>query len=558
MREKIKFILPPAILVVLAVVVLLFWKFNTYYIDMGIPQEATITVEYGEGYEEPVVHARYRGTFLHRRGTPVEVTVEGAVDDHRLGTYVVTYSASYKGLTAVAKRVVIVEDKEAPVISLVSDPEYFTSPGASYIEEGYTAIDNYDGDITSRVTREERGNEIVYTVTDSFGNTSSVTRRITYKDVIAPEIVLAGQQQQVFEAGGDYVDPGYSATDNCDGDLTAKVKVDGDVDGHTPGNYMITYYVEDSAKNTCEVKRSVSVIDTTAPSIVLKGDSSVYVELGSRYTDPGVMAVDTQDGDVTAGVVTYGSVDTSKKGVYSVNYSVSDAAGNASTVKRDVFVYQKQEPVDTVDPGEKIVYLTFDDGPGKYTSKLLKVLDKYNVKATFFVTNQYPDYRNLIKKEYKKGHTVAIHSYTHDYSKIYSSQEAFFEDIEEMGKICKKQTGVEPKIIRFPGGSSNSISKRYCCGIMTDLSESVEVMGYKYCDWNIASGDAGETTSTRQIINNVVDGIKSHDVSVVLQHDVKGYSVDAVEEIVAWGLANDYTFLPLDETSPMVHHGLNN
>lgn len=395
-------------------------------------------------------------------------------------------------------------------------------------------------------------------MTETSEDTTSMVQKAAYRDMVAPEISLNGKQQQFFEAGGDYTDPGYSAADDHDGDLTSKVKVEGTVDGHKPGSYTITYSVEDAAKNVCEVKRLVIVMDTTAPSIILKGSSSIYVELGSDFTDPGFSAVDTQDGEITGRVHVSSSVDTGRRGVYSVNYSVEDAAGNKSFAERDVFVYQKQDPVDTIKPEGKVVYLTFDDGPGKYTSKLLKTLDKYNVKVTFFVTNQHPDYRELIKSEHAKGHTVALHSYTHDYSKIYSNQEAFFEDIGQMSEICKELTGVEPTIIRFPGGSSNSISKKYCRGIMTQLSESVEKMGYQYCDWNVVSGDAGETTATCQIVNNVVDGMKSHDISVVLQHDVKGYSVDAVEEIVAWGLANGYTFLPLDETSPMVHHGLTN
>lgn len=558
MQEKLKFVIPPAILAIAAIVVFVLLKLNTYYIDMGIPEEANLTVQYGEGYQEPVVHARYRGTFFHRRGTPVDVTVEGEVDDHQLGTYIVTYRAAYEGLTSVAKRIVTVEDTKPPEIILVSDPDHCTSPGTAYVEEGYRAIDNYDGDVTSRVIREEKDGEVIYTVADSFGNTATTTREIVYRDTVAPTIALFGSETETFEAGGDYTDPGYTATDDCDGDITANVKVDGYVDGHVPGVYTLTYYVEDSSKNPCEIKREVSVVDRTAPSLVINGDSSVYVQLGSAYFDQGVKAIDTQDGDLTDKVITSGKVNTQEKGVYPINYAVADSAGNISVVRRDVFVYEPQETIQTVNPGSKVVYLTFDDGPGQYTSKLLKILDKYNVKATFFVTNQYPEYRKLIKKEYKKGHTIAIHSYTHDYSCIYKSQEAFFEDLEQMQKICKSQTGKESRLIRFPGGSSNSISKKYCCGIMKDLSRSVQFMGYQYCDWNIASGDAGETTSTRQIINNVIAGMQTHDVSVVLQHDVKGYSVDAVEEIIAWGLANDYTFLPLDETSPMVHHEIIN
>ena len=112
--------------------------------------------------------------------------------------------------------------------------------------------------------------------------------------------------------------------------------------------------------------------------------------------------------------------------------------------------------------------------------------------------------------------------------------------------------------MRFPGGSSNGVSKKYNTGIMTRLTKDVTDMGYQYFDWNVLSGDAGETTDTEQVYENVIAGIQKHNVSIVLQHDIKGFSVDAVEKIIIWGLANGYTFLPLTPSSPTVHHTVNN
>ena len=209
-------------------------------------------------------------------------------------------------------------------------------------------------------------------------------------------------------------------------------------------------------------------------------------------------------------------------------------------------------------PGDKVVYLTFDDGPGPYTDKLLDILDRYNVKVTFFVTNGKPDYQNLIAKEAQRGHTVAIHSASHDYARIYQSIDAYFDDLNEMNDIIIAQTGKSADIVRFPGGSSNTISRRYCRGIMSQLVCAVQEHGFRYCDWNVSSGDAGATTSTSQVVNNVIDGIKSNNVSIVLQHDIKNFSVDAVEQIIEWGLSEGYTFLPITSTTPMSHHGVNN
>ena len=209
-------------------------------------------------------------------------------------------------------------------------------------------------------------------------------------------------------------------------------------------------------------------------------------------------------------------------------------------------------------PGNKVVYLTFDDGPGKYTQRLLDVLDKYNVKATFFVTNGKPAYQNLIGKEAADGHTVAIHSASHEYSKIYQSLDAYFEDFDEMNDIIQQQTGEKTDLLRFPGGSSNTVSATYCYGIMSQLVCAVEAKGLRYCDWNVSSGDAGEVNSSSQVVNNVINGIKANNVSVVLQHDTREFSVDAVEEIIQWGLSEGYTFLPITDTTPMSHHKVNN
>ena len=94
-----------------------------------------------------------------------------------------------------------------------------------------------------------------------------------------------------------------------------------------------------------------------------------------------------------------------------------------------------------------------------------------------------------------------------------------------------------------PGGSSNTVSKDYCPGIMTQLVNDVTARGLLYCDWNVSSGDANsKPISTEQVVQNVISGVQSHNVSVVLQHDIKEFSVNAVEQIIQWGQANGYTF----------------
>ena len=203
------------------------------------------------------------------------------------------------------------------------------------------------------------------------------------------------------------------------------------------------------------------------------------------------------------------------------------------------------------------IYLTFDDGPGEHTDRLLDILKKYGVKATFFVTGRGDD--ATILREYNEGHTVALHTFTHDYSYVYSSVENYFADLGQVAARVKNITGVDAKIIRFPGGASNTVSAKYDgkIRIMSILTQEVLNRGYVYFDWNVSSNDAGSATSADAVYTSVVTHLKEG-ANVVLQHDIKGYSVDAVERIIQYGLTNGYDFKALEKDSPAIRHGVNN
>lgn len=528
----------------------LIWKFNTYSLVLSVP-EKTITLEYGVD-ELPNITALCRGTLLNRKGTPVDTTMEGNVDFENLGTYSVTFKAKYRDMTLKEQRTIVVADTLPPEITLVSSPDYYTNPSAAYVEEGFSAKDNYDGDVTAQVTSKEHNGKVTYTVTDSSGNTTTIDRKIIYKDVIPPVITLTNGNTISLNKGNDFTDPGFTATDECDGDLTSSVNVSGKVDGHTYGTYTLTYRVSDSSGNVSEVKRTVKIADITPPAITLKGEQSTYIKVGTAYTDPGFTASDNIDGNLTGKVAVTGTVDTSKMGINTITYSVSDAYGNKTTATREVYVYQKQALSNPVNPGNKVVYLTFDDGPSKHTAKLLNILDKYGVKATFFVTNQFPAYQNMIGETHRRGHTIALHTYKHQYGTLYKSEAAYYQDLTAINNIVVAQTGVTPTLVRFPGGTSNTISRNYCKGIMTKLSKSLSYHGYLYCDWNVSSGDAGGAKTSAAVATNVINGIKKKNVSIVLQHDITSFSVEAVEKILFWGIQNGYTFLPMSETTPLV------
>lgn len=375
----------------------------------------------------------------------------------------------------------------------------------------------------------------------------STTRTVRVVDTVAPEIILLGDQELFVLPGTDYMEPGFSASDNYDGDLTASVE-------YTAEEDCVVYRVSDQAGNTSEVKRSLIRKDDSAPEIKLHGENPLSVMVGSEFHEPGFSANDNYDGDITAQVEVSGTVDTGRPGEYSLKYAVQDSFGNGTTVYRSVSVVGANA-VETVIPEGKVIYLTFDDGPSCYTEKLLEILERYDVKATFFVVNT--DYSDLIANIVEKGHSVGIHSATHSYKKIYASESAFVSDLQEMQNIIFEMTGVKTFLMRFPGGSSNTVSK-YNPGIMTRLSAVVGDMGFQYFDWNVDSGDASTATNAAQVAKNVISGVKKKDISIVLQHDSRGFSVEAVEEIIKWGQENGYAFMALSPDSPCVHHGINN
>lgn len=205
-----------------------------------------------------------------------------------------------------------------------------------------------------------------------------------------------------------------------------------------------------------------------------------------------------------------------------------------------------------------IVYLTFDDGPCGYTDDVLAVLDKYGVKATFFLTASHPSMFRYIKDIADAGHGIGVHSYTHEYYQCYASEEAFYEECEKMNDVIEEYTGYRTNILRFPGGSSNTVSAKYVKGLMTTLSAGVEERGYTYFDWNVSSGDASSNATVNSVIANTEKGIKKNRESVVLMHDFKKNTLQALPHIIEWCLENGYEFRPLTAEGPTCHQKINN
>ena len=407
-----------------------------------------------------------------------KVQTIGTIDNKKIGTYELTYTLKFGIINITRKRNIEVIDNVKPKIQLKGNPTEYICPGKEYKEIGYTAIDEYDGDLTNNVEIKNEKELITYTAKDNSGNIETITRKIEYKDIEKPSITLKGNDNITLYVGNKYNEEGYTASDNCDKDLTSKVKVTNKVDINTPGTYKIEYKVTDSSGNEITKERTVTIKKWT----IIRPSSG----------------------------------------------------GN----------------------GKGIIYLTFDDGPNEGTTNLiLDILKEEGVKATFFVTNYGPDY--LIKRENDEGHTVALHTATHQYYTVYSSVDNYFTDLNSVSNRVERITGIKSKIIRFPGGSSNTVSANYKRGIMTTLTSEVKKRGYHYFDWNVDSGDAAGA-STDGVYSNVVYNISLNRENVVLMHDIKYTTVNALRDIIRFGKNNGYTFSKITYDTVMITHGVNN
>ncbi len=214
---------------------------------------------------------------------------------------------------------------------------------------------------------------------------------------------------------------------------------------------------------------------------------------------------------------------------------------------------------DSVEAGESEaahkVYLTFDDGPSKYTLEILDILDTYDVKATFFVLGKESDYSiELLREIARRGHTIGMHSYSHKYAEVYRSVEDFSADFYRIYSYILENTGIQSVCYRFPGGSSNTISD-IDMHVFADFLAEQEVEFY---DWNISSGDGGSVLlDADTLIRNATSSILAHDTSIILMHDAasRPTTVEALPGIIETVLAmEDTAILPITGDTTPIHH----
>ena len=212
----------------------------------------------------------------------------------------------------------------------------------------------------------------------------------------------------------------------------------------------------------------------------------------------------------------------------------------------------------TDDTTTKKVYLTFDDGPGSQTGKILDILKKNHVKATFFVTGKEdPSSKKIYQRIVKEGHTLAMHSYSHIQDVIYDSKEAFEKDLKQINRCLYEATGVHTKFYRFPGGSSTQNTSLPIQNFIDVLKKN----HYLYLDWNVISPDINNANATKeQVVTGVMQGVDAYDTAVVLMYDVadKPMTVKALPSIIKQIKAKNYELLPVDESMILIQHNNGN
>ena len=381
--------------------------------------------------------------------------------------------------------------------------------------------------------------------------------------------------EEVFEIPVSVVDTVAPTFDAVDGETDATIAVDpatlvsNIVDAtnttvsfkeeysfDTEGTFDFVVVVKDEGNNVTEktIKMNILPKDETAP--VISGKESMTLYINSTIDEMDGMSVkDNQDPNPKLTVVS-NSVNNKKAGTYKIVYEAVDRSGNKATFTRTITIKNEKKTEYT---GEKVVYLTFDDGPSYNTKKVLDILAKYDIKATFFVTGNGSTHNQYIKEVYDAGHTLALHTYSHNYSQVYASVDAYFADLKKIDDLVYSLTGYHSPYVRFPGGSSNTVSRNYSKGIMSKLAVELHNRGYEYYDWNVSSADAsGQNVSVDTIIRSSTS--VSNGTVMLLFHDTYGKdsTVKALPTIIEYYQDLGYTFKGIDENTYGFHHGINN
>ena len=386
-------------------------------------------------------------------------------------------------------------------------------------------------------------------------------------------IKLNGNKYIEIEYGTKYKEKGATAKFLA---FPLSVKVKGKINTNKLGDQQIIYETKNKLGITKKVRRTVKVVDTKAPVITLSGDKEFNLRLGEKYIDPGYKMIDNVDGDISRQVKIKHNINNKKIGTYEVTYTGLDSSKNKVTVKRIVNVVEKvlsyKDEYDDIDnttrtwwsgneknntrpskktattiedlkkynayyigPDEKTIYLTFDEGRNDtYVKEIAEILNKYDVKATFFFCMKYMKYNpEVVKYLEETGHSIGNHTANHEFMYNYANKEnfkTFLSEIEEVEKTYKEITGKEiDKIYREPSGNWS----------YRDL-QIIKDLGYKTFFWSADYLDFEEDVSKDYALSSYMQ--RYHNGAIFLIHPKNKGNYEAMEDFIKNMKALGYEF----------------
>ena len=482
------------LLLSIPIVMSLFFLSTYLCMQLKLKGKETIVVEYKEPFHDPGVSATIMGK-------KAKVIVYGKVNTNQIGTYELVYELKNRiGMIRKKTRKVIVQSKKAPTITLKGNDIEYVALNTSYEEPGYTAFDVENNNLSDQVITSGEVDPkrfgiyvIKYEVTDKSGNKTTAKRKVIVKDNEKPNLELKGYEAVTIYTDEEYEEPGYIATDNIDHDITKNVIVKDNIKKQ-PGIYKVQYQVTDSSGNTVKKERQVYVIK-----------HEIYKE-------------------------EYDKLENQTKGWWSDNKldHKRPLGGNdgKSLEKYQAYYLGKNK---------KIIYLTFDEGSNEtYMKEIVDVLNKNQVKATFFLCQNYMASNDtLIREMVKAGHSIGNHTHHHKSMPSLATKETFDEyvkEIKDVENIYHQITGIEmDKIYREPKGEWSERSLK----IVSDL-------GYSTYFWSADHYDFGDDVSKEETLNRLLK--RYHNGAIYLLHPKNKGNYEALDEFIQTMKKKGYQF----------------